>query len=132
MLITLENDNVVEAVAVVGNPPAQFVATIANGAALSNQVNLFGRRPTRISLPAGWDAAALTFLTSTDGTNFRPLHDWNGSEVNLAAATMDTGGREIVLNPDLFTGVRAIQLRSGTAATPVNQTAQRAITINAV
>lgn len=98
-------------------------ATIKNGASLSDvtagQQHLVG-----IQMPAAWDAAALTFAGSVDGTNFFPVYDQLGNEVmlpNVAASTY------VAVPPMLLPRVPYLKVRSGTNANAVNQTADRAL-----
>lgn len=73
-------------------------------------------------MPGTWIAAALTFQASLDGENFYNLYD-NGTEVNMTVGV----DRFVQLDPVKWQGIRYLKLRSGTAATPVNQTASRTI-----
>ena len=56
----------------------EMVATILDTASLSDAVELKGHDILRIAMPAGWDAADLTFQVSDDGgTTFRNVYwDW--------------------------------------------------------
>ena len=101
--------------------------TIANGAALSGAV-FIGGSITRIEMPAGWTAAALTFQVSSDGVNFINLFDEFNSEV-IIGATAAVANRAIRLKLAEWTNVLYLILRSGTSATPVNQGAERIIRI---
>ena len=108
---------------------AYATATIANGASLSNAVNLpvkgfLGCRLFGIVMPAAWTAANLTFQVSVDGgTTYVDMYDATGDEVEAVAST----SRYIALLPDALAAVTKIKIRSGTAATPVNQGGNRTI-----
>lgn len=97
---------------------------IPNGEALSLVKDLAERTLLGIQMPAAWTAANLTFRASAkqedDPVN---VHDASGAEVTVTAAA----DRYIELSPDTFRGVRFLQVRSGTAATPVNQAAERTL-----
>lgn len=99
---------------------------IANGASESGAIQLDFETPLTIFMPAGWDTAALTFLASFDGVTYGPLK-YEGTEVSITVAAGDA----ITLDPFKFTRLPFIKLRSGTAATPVNQTADRVFTFMA-
>lgn len=99
--------------------------TIANGEALSGGINMGGSRLFAIIMPAAWTAAGLTFMASVDGTNYYDLYTYNGIEFAAAAAA----DRYIVLEPEVFAAIKYIKVRSGTSATPVNQGADRTLTI---
>lgn len=102
------------------------VATILSGSALSGEVHLHNQRLFGILMPAAWDAANLTFQASIDGSNFFEVYDDNGNEVTVTAAA----SRFIVLSaPLLYLGLQRIIIRSGTAASPVNQTANRTLNL---
>lgn len=96
-------------------------ATIALGASLSDIIDLGAGTPVSIEMPAGWDAANLTFKTGTDGITHQNYYDAADTEVSIPTAA----ARNIRLNPSDFAGVQFIQIRSGTAAVPVPQTAAR-------
>jgi len=99
--------------------------TIASGTALSPEVTLGEKTLVGIVMPAGWDAAALTFQATPDDVNFGGLCTSAGAEVSFAPAA----GQFIVVDPTLWRGVTGIKLRSGTSASPVNQTANRTLTL---
>jgi len=105
----------------------EVTATIASAASLSGAVELKGADVLRISMPAAWTAADLTFQVSDDGgTTFRNVYwDW-GPEMVVDASTSMT----IELSP--FVQLRSIdqlKVRSGTAGTPVAQAGIRLIVL---
>ena len=110
------------------NTLATVNATIANGASLSGVVDIGeGKTLCAIDMPADWTAANLTFQASTasDGT-FDNLYDQYGTEKTVTAAE----DRYIPLDdPAFWLGVRYVKVRSGTAASAVNQGAERVITL---
>jgi hypothetical protein len=107
-----------------GLSPAQ-TASIANGASLSGPIDMGALRPAWLSMPAGWDAAAITFQVSYDAVNYQNFYKDDGTEYSVTVAL----SRAVKLNIADFLGVRALKLRSGTGAAPVNQTAQRDIPV---
>lgn len=98
---------------------------IAEGASLSGALALVGGTgPVRLYMPAAWTPAALTVQESHDGGDtWLDLYDASGTEYSIAAAA----SRAIVLPPADFPDGRLIRLRSGTAASAVNQAAARTI-----
>jgi hypothetical protein len=92
--------------------------TIAQGASLSAAANLGFCSVMRMELPT-IDSAALTFQISEDGTTYRNYYDEFGSEVSVPAST---GARIVRFNPGDLRNIRYIKIRSGTAASAVNQT----------
>ena len=104
-------------------------ATIAAGASLSGPVSLGALTLVGISMPATWTPAVLTFQVSPDGgTTWQELYDGSGNEVTITAAA----GQFIIplLDPSyLWRGINMIQVRSGTAGSPVNQTVAAVVNI---
>ena len=99
---------------------------IANGASLSAAINLNGRVLTAIYMPAAWTAASLSFRASQDGVTFYDLFPLGVEYVSAAAASIF-----IPLDNNNFLGVKWLKVRSGTAASPVNQGAARTLTLMA-
>lgn len=104
-------------------------AVIAAGASLSGEVDLEGYLLAGIIIPGAWTAANLTFQVSpTSGGTYVDLYDDAGNEV-----TVTVGGASRGIGVDLLAGVlaqwRFIKLRSGTTGTPVNQAAERTLTL---
>jgi hypothetical protein len=96
---------------------AVVVAAIADGAALSAAVDLGTATLAAVVIPEDWEAAGLTFQASHDGVAWVDLIDADGEVAFTVAAD-----QMIALDPAVFYGLRHLKLRSGTAATPVNQT----------
>lgn len=113
------------------------VVRIPSGTALATQVQqsdgtysttfplLAGQCLVGIMMPAGWTAAGLTARVSVDGIGFADAYDAFGAEIAFVAAA----SRFISVEPRVLPGVEFLQLRSGTTATPVNQAADRDITL---
>lgn len=107
-------------------PCRAIPVTIASGASLSAAIDTGGAVPVRIAMPADWTAADLTFQVSSDGgTTWWNLYDAAGTEYTVTAAE----DREILLPYAELVGCRFIKLRSGTSDTPVNQAADRTLTL---
>lgn len=104
--------------------------TIPKDGALSSVIELKGMRIAKIFMPAGWTPADLTLAESAtpDGT-FNPSYNDSGEEVKLPATTVMAASRVITIDEKIlpFACGMFMQLRSGTAATPVNQAAARVI-----
>lgn len=98
-------------------------ATIANGASLSDAVDVAGGEVIGIYLPT-ITSAAITFQASHDGTTFGDLYTSGGSEQTLGAAS--TGAR-FLLMPAGISGIASLKVRSGTTGSAVNQGAERLI-----
>lgn len=105
-------------------PLAEFAAAIPAGQALSAPVGLGAKTLVGISMPAGWDAAGLSFQVSTDGSTWQDLHTASAELTVTAAASI-----YIALDPTIWRGINYVVVRSGTSAAPVNQTAARTVTL---
>jgi hypothetical protein len=108
----------------------QITVKILSGQSLSSEGALGAYRLIGIAMPVAWDAASISFQVSIDdfATSLN-LYDNQGNEISINAAA----GAFIELDSFLggmgFRGVNDIKLRSGTAALPINQTADRNITL---
>jgi hypothetical protein len=107
------------------------VATIGAGASLSNALDLSDYAIAAIQMPAAWTTAAITFLAcaTKDGT-YLPVYDDAGTEVTVASASAAVN--RVIVNKavlEQLAALRWVKLRSGVAATPVNQVAAAAITV---
>ena len=103
----------------------------AGNTGLSETIDLGSTTLFAIEMPDAWQAAAITFLaSSTKNGTFKSVYDDSGTEVTIASANI-SAGRFIV--PDSvaikLAPFRYLKLRSGTAATPVNQTVDRQFSI---
>lgn len=102
--------------------------TIASGQSLSAELDLEGFKLVCILMPAAWDAAAITFqISDVAGGTFLDAFDDAGVEISATVDAARAVGFDDIL-PEL-SSVRFMKLRSGTSATPVNQTASRTFKI---
>lgn len=106
-----------------GSRPIELQSTIANGQSLSNAVDIGNKTLLGIVIPSSWTAANLTFQVSTDGITYNDVYDNLGTEKNVTAAA----SRYIIIDPVDFIGAKYIKVRSGTAASAVNQGAERIV-----
>ena len=100
-------------------------ATIASGASLSGAVDLGDNVIVALSMPASWTTAVLSFQGSHDGVTYQELKDTY--DALLSYNPLVASNRAV--EPQHFLGWRYIKVRSGTAAVPVNQAAERVITL---
>jgi hypothetical protein len=99
--------------------------TIGNGTSLSPAVPLGDWTLCGIAMPAGWDAASLTFQVSVDGgTTWLEMID-GASALSLTAAA----GQYLAFEPFKWLGANMLRVRSGTSGSAVNQTADRVLTL---
>lgn len=100
------------------------VSTSTDG--LSGVVDLGGHHLTAIQMSTAWTDASLTFrgsVTSTDA--MRDVYGSTGSELSYSTSA----NRILTFPHDELAGVRFLQIRSGSAATPVAQAAERTIVL---
>lgn len=110
-----------------GLVPNTATATIANGASLSGAICLGAGVLCAIVMPAGWDAADMTFQVSDDqGATWHELLDASGTAITLSAPA---AGSRYEMDAADFKSAMFLKLRSGTTGAPVNQTAARSLTV---
>tara|TARA_Y100000310_G_scaffold339965_1_gene434300 strand:+ start:570 stop:938 length:369 start_codon:yes stop_codon:yes gene_type:complete len=104
--------------------------TIGTGAAgQSSEIDLQGFALEAILFPAGWTAAAITFLGSNvSGGTFCDVYDSGGTELNLTVAASRMIGLTAT-HKAVLKALRFVKMRSGTTATPVAQGATRTLTL---
>ena len=105
----------------------QLQATIPSGQSLSSAADTNFEQLVGLIMPAAWDAAAISFQAGQDGATFGDVFTAAG-ELSFPAANV-AAGRVLLLDTTLTPGIRWLKVRSGLAATPVNQTAARTITL---
>jgi hypothetical protein len=100
--------------------------TIASGEALSAARHINNRIPCGIFMPAGWTAAGITLQTSLDNSTFYNVRDFDGAELALTVAA----GLYVPFDTAMLLGIGPyLKVRSGTAGTPVNQGAERVVSL---
>lgn len=98
---------------------------IANGESESGVIDLHGQVIVGLLFPSAWTAADITLLASVDNATFVPVYDAAGNETTIQADT----SRFVALDPATTRAFRYVKLRSGTAAAPVNQGAERTVMV---
>lgn len=99
-------------------------ATIANAGSLSGAADVSAGRIVGLQLPAAWTAAPITFQGSIDGgATYSDVYD-DGVERTIAAGSV-VASRVLPLDGDDWRAFTHVKIRSGTAASPVAQGAQR-------
>lgn len=110
------------------NLPIDKSVTIPAGQSQSGVLDKEGFKLIGLIVPAGWTAADITFLGGLDPNGaFSPLYKDDGTEVTITvsagrAVSIDVAG--LSLAP-----WRYLKLRSGSAAAPVNQAADRLLQV---
>lgn len=112
-----------------GTPTRTHVTlTIANGASVSDVLDLERTVFLGFFAPAAWTTAGLQIQASADGsTNWGPITDSYNSTMGSWSAL--TATYPYVVDPANFLGFRYIRFLSGTVASPVNQGAARSFTV---
>ena len=104
------------------------IATVTTGTdGLSDVVDLGGLTLSSIQTSTDWTAASITFKGSASSSAAMGSVYHTTAAVELTYAT--TPSMTHVLDPAFFTGLRFIQIRSGTSAVPVAQAAARSVII---
>src|SRR5215467_7455822 len=100
---------------------------IEEGEYLSDAVDLTGYEIVRITMPAGWTNANLTFQISTDGQGFNDLFAYDGTEYTLVVIT----GAAVPLRDDsaVKKAAQFVKFRSGSRQFPVIQRERREFAI---
>ena len=101
------------------------VSTSTDG--LSDVVDLGGLTLSSIQMATDWTAAGITFKGSASSSAAMGSVYHTTGTVELTYAT--TPSMTHVLDPAFFSGLRFIQIRSGTSATPVAQAATRSVVL---
>ena len=108
---------------------AEFLATIANGAAVTGPIPTIGRTPLWIETPTGMTGSVITFLTRDAAGSDIAIRDPAGNELSL---TLGAVGSRHSLFPTLagqLAGHDTLILRAGTTASPALQGAARTLRI---
>ena len=87
-------------------------ATVATGQTATDRINMAGRHPVGIYIPAGAEGASVTFQVAQDiGGALFALHDDAGAAYSVAIAA----GQYRQINPRLFRGARELVMTVNTA-----------------
>ena len=109
--------------------PETRSVVIAINESLSGAFSIGDYMKLSILTPSAWTAADLTFqgCATLDGT-FVDIYNSDDAELNVDAAASRGVGLTSA-ETDILGGFQFLKIRSGTAATPVNQAAARTITV---
>lgn len=94
---------------------------IEEGQSLSDVLDCTGGHLVRVTMPADWTYAPLTFQSSSDGEFFNDLMGMDGKEITVQVVP----GTGFVLSPDFTISLAYIKFRSGTRNAPVVQKERR-------
>lgn len=111
----------------VSAPIATANAIVASGGALSGAVDLGSAALVGVRIPGSIDGATkITFQVNYEGSTFSNFYDGDGNEYAITVAA----DRAVKIPLGDFMGAKAIKLRLGTAAAPVNATAARTLLLS--
>ena len=101
-------------------------ALITSGTSLSSAVSTGQAGFFGIQMPAAWDAAGLSMQGSHDGNTWAEIIFYDGTPLAWVVAAS-----QIILpqSPAQLLGLNFFKFRSGTSGVPVNQSANRTITL---
>lgn len=111
------------------SPRATVTATIANGASVSGVVDLLNTALLGFIAPAAWTAAALNIEVSMDNTSWVTTGLYDSSSTQAGNYPSLVAGAAYAVDTLTLLPFRYVRLRSGTAASAVNQGAQRDFTL---
>lgn len=91
---------------------------IEAGESLSDVLDCSAGQLVRITMPAGWTEAPLTFQFSSDGEFFNEMYGLDGYAVTIKVVVPGSG---VIIPPDVGYAIAFIKFRSGTEGNPVFQ-----------
>ena len=96
---------------------------IEAGESLSAGLDCTAGNIVRLTMPAAWSGANLSFQISSDGNGYNDLVTMDGKEIVIPVVP----GSAVVVAPlsDFLKAVAFLKLRSGTRSWPVPQAARR-------
>jgi hypothetical protein len=109
-----------------------ITVTITAGQSLSTPALLGIKTLVGISLPSTWTqpTGGCSFQVSVDGVNYQELYDSStGTPITIAFAAALPSRFIVLSNTVQWAGVNALKVRSGSAASPVNQGSTVVITL---
>jgi len=95
---------------------------IRAGESLSEPIDCGDGQMVRITMPADWTFAALTFQFSTDGTFFNEMYGLDGFAVTIKTVVPGSG---VIIPEEIGRAIKFIKFRSGHEGNPVPQEADR-------
>lgn len=99
-----------------------YKVSIPAGGSFSTAIDVSNTQPVSLQFPSSWTAAQLSVQVSHDGDEWFDAY-YDGSEYLIPAGA----SRHCDVNLNIA-GIQYLRFRSGTSASPVNQTAKRVIT----
>jgi hypothetical protein len=99
--------------------------TIPAGQSLSDEIDCTAGNIMRLTMPADWTFAQLTFQASSDGVFYNDLFYHDGREVIFEVVP----GSAVLVPIDTTSGLAFLKFRSGTHDHPKAQAAERVFSV---
>lgn len=100
-----------------------ITAQIAAGQSLSAEVDIGNKSLVGLLVPANWTTAGISMQASPDGgTTWGEVTTVAGTPYAIGSVTGGTLAYYVAVDPTTLRGALALKIRSGTQASPVNQT----------
>src|SRR5215471_16661031 len=99
--------------------------TILKGESLSDALDCSDGDVVRLTMPADWTDADISFAISSDDIGYNNLHAADGKEIVVAVHA----GTAVVVPVDIARAVGYLKIRSGTSDRPVPQEQQRTFAV---
>jgi len=108
-----------------GNKTYAVTTVTTEATGLSDIIDLGGLSVRSIEMSSAWTAASLTYMGAVSSTDRMKSVRTTTAAIELTHVT--SSGYVINVQPLNFAGLRYLQVRSGTTATPVAQAAARTL-----
>ncbi len=100
------------------------LVTIASGQSLSAGIKLDGLHLFGVILPSAFTGTKITFqMSNDDGASWHDVYDNTESEYYRTFSA----SRYVAVDVELFSPINALRVRSGTAASPTSEGADRIV-----
>lgn len=107
--------------------------TIAQNQSLSPEIDIGNKSLVGIVIPTTWTTAGLSFQVSPDGgTTWGEVTTVAGAPYAIGSVTGGTLAFYVAVDPTTLRGAMALKVRSGTQASPVNQTHAGGVTLTLI
>jgi len=100
---------------------------IEAGESLSAGIDCSAGEIVRLTMPADWTPANISFQISSDGNGYNDLVNFHGEEVSIACRP----GTAVVVSPlsDYLKAIAFLKIRSGPSSNPTPQASRREFAI---
>ena len=99
---------------------------IQEGESLSDGIDCSAGQLCRITMPAQWEGAGITFEFSTDGQFYNSMFNLEGFEVQIEHVVAGAG---VIIPADIGRAIAWLKIRSGTRGNPIVQNEARTFAV---